>query len=149
MKKIICVLGLLILCCCSKEDDELQYLTVKPKYNIEGIYEGELHVKCEKYNNYDETYKNVWNITSFSQEKLAIETNGVTASAIFANNGKGYDYMPYSTYVKKCTTIVFVFSGNATVANDTLRESGNLIIYYGSNDVPMYGTFTGWGVKIN
>lgn len=146
-KVILAIALLLILISCQREDD-LDFISVKPKYEIEGQYSGRLRIVCKSYNNYDKTYDNVWNITSFDKEKLAIETNKVTASAILSSTGQSYDYLKYFTYSKECTLIVFTYSGSGQVNGDTLREFGTVLIYYGSNDLPMYGTFEGMGVKI-
>lgn len=139
-------MSLFVLSCEKEEMPEFEHY--KPKYSIEGTYEGELHIICKNFNNLDKTYANTWNITSFNGEKLAIETNDITASAIFSNDGQRYDYIPYSTYEKTCTTIVYKYSGEGEIVNDTIREKGDIIIYYGSNETPLYGTFTGFGVKV-
>lgn len=145
MKNFLLLLALVLISC--DKEPIVEYITVKSKYEIEGTYTGNLHIVCKQYNEYNKQYPNIWNITSFNHEKLAIETNEITASAILQNDGTTYDYIPYSTYRKDCVLIVFKYSGKGSIVNDTLREAGTVLIYYGSNDLPMFGTFTGFGVK--
>jgi len=146
IKKLFWLLSIFLISC--DKDQLVEYTTVKPKYEIEGRYSGNLHIVCKQYNDYNKQYSNIWNITSFNHEKLAIETNEITTSAILQNDGISYEYIPYSTYRKDCVLIVFKYSGKGSIVNDTLRESGTVLIYYGSNELPMFGTFTGFGVKL-
>jgi len=80
IKKLFWLLSIFLISC--DKDQLVEYTTVKPKYEIEGRYSGNLHIVCKQYNDYNKQYSNIWNITSFNHEKLAIETNEITTFAI-------------------------------------------------------------------
>lgn len=142
MKYTLVILSLLLLSC---EKEEPEFLTVKKKYPLEGVYKGNITMHCNGFY-YEVNATNTIQITAFNGEEIAIKNKYGIASG-YASNTRYHSLMEISDVTDCGLQVAIEFQGSGVLQGDSLKENGTFILIH--NGRKFNGTWRTRSIRSN
>lgn len=126
MKYTLVILALVFLSCAKEEEPE--FLSVKKKYPLEGVYEGNITMHCNGFC-YEVNTKNTIEITAFNGEEIAIKNKYGVAVGYYSNTNY-HSLMEISDVTDCGLQVAIEFQGSGVLQGDSLKENGTFILIH-------------------
>lgn len=142
MKYTLVILSLLLLSC---KKEEPEFLTVKKKYPLEGVYKGNITMHCNGFC-YEVNATNTIEITAFNGEEIAIKNKYGIAEG-YASNTNYQSLMEISDVTDCGLQVAIEFQGSGVLQGDSLKENGTFILIH--NGKRFNGTWKTRSIRSN